>query len=199
MKPDFRRLVDRFFSVAERNGFTSIRESSGALADYKQMVMASVSGTGTFPPQPAVAAEEIQPGVRYAYYEQALDRLPDFSAMTPDATGMAESIGLKPAPKLEGIALRFEGFVRAPKDGVYTFALRSNDGSRLYLDGALLVDNDGLHKAETKTAFAGLRAGWHPMTVEYFESGGSETLTLFWAGPGIDYRSVPAAALGHRP
>lgn len=199
LKPAFQQRVQRFFDVAERNGVTAIRESNGALADYKAMIMASITDKAAFTPAPGKRIAGIKPGLRYAYYEKALDLLPDFSTMKPAATGAAETIDLTPAVKRDAIALRFDGYIHAPHDGLYTFSLRSNDGSRLYLNGKTLVDNDGLHKMETKTGFAALRAGWHAIKVEYFESGGSEDLALFWAGPGIDFQPVPTAALGHRP
>jgi hypothetical protein len=35
------------------------------------------------------------------------------------------------------------GYLEVPADGIYTFALLSDDGSTLTLDGELLGDNDG--------------------------------------------------------
>ncbi len=45
----------------------------------------------------------------------------------------------------EEYAFVFDGWIRIPLDGVYTFYLSSDDGSRLYIGDQLTVDNDGLH------------------------------------------------------
>ena len=42
-------------------------------------------------------------------------------------------------------ALVFEGFISIPADGVYTFYCRSDDGTILYIDKQLVVDNDFNH------------------------------------------------------
>ena len=43
------------------------------------------------------------------------------------------------------IGLVLTGYLEVPADGIYTFALLSDDGSTLMLDGELLGDNDGAH------------------------------------------------------
>ncbi len=198
MKPAFQARVNRFFEVAERNGVTAIRESDGALADYKKLLLDALTGETKFTPRKAASVQDVKSGLRYAWYDRTLDLLPDFGALRPDAAGVAERVDLSKSPTSDGFALRFEGYVKAPANGVYTFALRSNDGSRLWMGKDLLVDNDGLHKSETKTGFTALLKGWHPLVVEYFESGGDEDLELFWAGPGLEYEPVPPQAFGHR-
>lgn len=189
LRPDFRARMDRFFNTAERSGFTTIREMNGELATYKQN-FAGFEADRTLTP---VAAAEVVPqhrGLDYASYEGAFEELPDFAALTPVKTGHASAISLRYATTLDGVGLRFTGYFHAPADGVYTFALRSNDGSRLYLDNALLVDNGGQHKMETQSAVIALRAGYHPMELTFFESGGEEGLELYLEGPGIDYGKI---------
>ncbi|HOH49959.1 MAG TPA: DUF4838 domain-containing protein [Candidatus Hydrogenedentes bacterium] len=197
MRPEFKARVDRFFSVAERNGLTTIRESGGELGEYKKMILDSFSGEKVYELQKAAQAGKVTPGLKWAYYNKTLNDLPDFSTLTPDATGVANRVDISKSPTKDGFALRFEGFLKAPENGLYSLALRSNDGSRLYLGGELLIDNGGLHKAETKTAFAALEKGLHPVVVEYFESGGEETLSLFWSGPGVKHAAVPGDAFAH--
>jgi hypothetical protein len=199
MRPDFKKRVDRFFGTAEKCGLTTIRESGGELDAYKELLRASVSEEIQVKSLSPVKVGGLKPGLAYAYYEKALDKLPDFSTMAPDAAGVAEQVSLKPAKIEDGYALQFKGYLVVPADGVYSLGLRSNDGSRLCLGGELLIDNDGLHKAETKTVFVALKKGAHPLAVDYFESGGGEYLNLFWSGPGIERQSIPAGALKHKP
>jgi hypothetical protein len=66
---------------------------------------------------------------------------------------------------------------------VYTFALTSDDGSRLFIDGEVVVDNDGLHGAEERRGDIALAAGWHAIRVEWFnKSGGAELVLAMGAG-----------------
>lgn len=51
----------------------------------------------------------------------------------------------------------FEGVIKIPEDGVYTFGTKSDDGSVLYIDGQKVVDNDGSHAAITATGRIALK------------------------------------------
>ena len=82
-----------------------------------------------------------------------------------------------------------------PADGVYTFFVASDDGSRLLIGRDLVVDNDGLHVMREASGAIGLRAGYHPITVTCFNATGDHGLAVAVAGPGLDKRPVPAAML----
>jgi hexosaminidase len=73
---------------------------------------------------------------------------------------------------------RLTGYVRVPADGVWTFRLTSDDGSRLWIGEQLLVDGDGPHTAQERGGAVALRAGWHPIRVDYFQAGGGAALSL---------------------
>ena len=89
----------------------------------------------------------------------------------------------------------FEGLLRAPADGVYELYLTSDDGSRFYIGDEKVVDNDGLHGSLERTGFVGLRAGLHPIRVEWFNAGGSIDLAVKWAGPGFTKQAIPDGVL----
>ena len=78
----------------------------------------------------------------------------------------------------ERFALEFSGYVRVPESTVYTFYLTSDDGSELVIDGQLVVDNDGYHGLQEKAGMVALEAGFHPITVRYFQAGGGRALSL---------------------
>ena len=117
--------------------------------------------------------------------------------MTPIAEGIARDISLEVTDRREALGLSFEGYVYAPEDGLYIFHCRSNDGSKLYLGGKRLVNNDGLHKMQTKSGIAALEKGYHPIRVTYFEAGGEEGLEVYYEGPGIEKQLIPAEAFWH--
>jgi autotransporter-associated beta strand protein len=75
----------------------------------------------------------------------------------------------------------------AETNGTYTFGLSSDDGSTLFIDGAMVVDNNG-DKGYTatpqKTGAVYLAAGLHEMMMGMYEKGGGQGLTLFCQTPG---------------
>ena len=81
---------------------------------------------------------------------------------------------------------RFRGRVTAPKSGTYQFSLSSDDGSKLFVDNALIINNDGLHGARRYTGpKAGVSAGQVlEFEVQFFERHGGKNVVLLWAPPG---------------
>ena len=51
----------------------------------------------------------------------------------------------------------FNGYILVPKEGIYTFYTKSNDGSRLYINNQQVVNNDGAHGPIEKSG-QGLKA-----------------------------------------
>ncbi len=194
--PAFRARTDRFFAVGERSGIESLRESSHTLADYGKLIAPMMSEV-TLEPRGAAKVGELKPGLRYEYYELALDAEPDFGAMTPETRGITPVVSLEPSPTRDPMALQFHGYFLAPADGVYTMGTFSNDGSMVYIGDTLVVDNGGKHSALGQSGFIALKRGFHPLRLTYFESGGSEALEFYFAGPGIERQLVPASALWH--
>lgn len=54
-------------------------------------------------------------------------------------------------------------------EGLYTFTLTSDDGSRLYIDGELIIDHWTDHPTTTKVVEKQIAAGNHLITIEYYE------------------------------
>lgn len=142
--------------------------------------------------------KELLPGLAFLYAEYWGDKIPDFSTLTVAATGLSDRIDLTPLTRKDGSALRFDGYLVVPEAGDYTFFLRSDDGSRLSLDGATVVDNDGMHDANaTRQGKVTLTAGPHALRVEYFELVGGEVLDVGYEGPGVPRQTIPATVLYH--
>ena len=84
---------------------------------------------------------------------------------------VAATVGYPVEPKND-IGLVFDGYVEIPEDGIWSFYAYTDDGSRMMIDGQVVVDNDGLHSRNEKTGQAALRKGMHPIRIEYFDQGG---------------------------
>jgi signal transduction histidine kinase len=73
------------------------------------------------------------PGLEIRYYEVAGNSLPDFSRLTPIQRETTTQLNLANLPKPEHVGASITGVLEVPRPGVYTFHLRSDDGSRLYV------------------------------------------------------------------
>jgi len=71
--------------------------------------------------------------------------------------------------RLEWFAIDYTGKFWIERPGLYGFALTSDDGSRLYIDDQVIVDNDGLHAPVSKSGIIELSGGIHRIRVQYFQ------------------------------
>lgn len=112
-------------------------------------------------------------------FEGKFDALPDFSKLKPKATALAQGFDASDlVGKGASYACRFSGFLAIPTDGVYTFELTSDDGSRLLLAGSVLISNDGLHAALAKRGKVRLRAGVYSIEAAFFNGLGADVFNL---------------------
>ena len=146
--------------------------------------------------RPAGAPTKLE-GLDYESYEQDLPELPEFDRLTPTKTGNVETFTLKVASRKENFALRFRGTLTAPKDGEYRFWTRSDDGSRLSIDGKNIVENGGIHPAQDRDGKVDLTAGDHAIEVVYFDGGGQTEFKVSWQPPGGKREEIPASVLTH--
>ena len=70
------------------------------------------------------------------------------------------------------IGLIITGYIDIPADGIYTFALMSDDGSWLKIDGNMVVDNDREQSPHEEVCQQALRKGLHHVEVRYFDHNG---------------------------
>ena len=99
----------------------------------------------------------------------------------------------------EIFSARWTGYLVVTESGHYTFSLTSDDGSRLKIADAVVVDNGGEHAAQTKTGQRALERGTYPLVVEYGQSGGSAALELLWARNGAEAVPLPKWAFSRHP
>ena len=134
-------------------------------------------------------------GLNYKYYEGTWTSLPDFDSLTPTATGIAHNFDIGLRQRDDYFAMRFTGYFDVNTLGGYTFYLSSDDGSKLYIDGVLLIDNDGQHGILEKSGYKYLFTGRHSITVDYFEYDGDNALLVSYAGPSITKTQMPVNIL----
>lgn len=113
--------------------------------------------------------------------------------MKPDAEGTAASIRLKEIPKLpdDNYALLFQGYMEIPETGVWGIAVGSDDGSRLFIDDELIADNDGPHAMRFISGVKRLKAGLHPVRIEFYEATGEADLQVTLTRDGTSATQEP--------
>ena len=138
---------------------------------------------------------EVKPGhglVGQVYVPgEAILRMPDFDSLVPVYTFVTANLDVPrryytagfPTPEMQSVienfAIRFRAELEINIPGVYVFELSSDDGSQLYIDGSLVVDNDGIHPTRSRQGRINLRTGIHAVEIHYFQ-GPREAIALQW-------------------
>ena len=149
-------------------------------------------------PMAAVDPGPVEGGLTYEYFEGRWGRTREMESLGPVARGTTEAITDGPRKRENQFGFRFSGYIQVPRDGLYTFTTRTDDGSTLFIGDKQVVDNDGLHGTRDAAGSVALKAGYHPITVWYFEAGGDKELRVFYEGPDIARQEIPAAVLFHK-
>ncbi|MBK7947364.1 MAG: NPCBM/NEW2 domain-containing protein [Deltaproteobacteria bacterium] len=123
----------------------------------------------------------------YSVYTGQFTSVANLAGLTPVATGTSSSIKLGVTSIQADFGLVFTNTLNVTSAGVYEFQLTSDEGSKLFIDGVLVVNNDGEHVAVTVTGSRNLTAGSHTLRVEYFDNTGAEFLEARYRKQGLPY------------
>ncbi|WP_247006007.1 PA14 domain-containing protein [Halorientalis litorea] len=145
----------------------------------------------------------------YRYYEsgtfeRVIEGMPSFGRYNLAEVGNTTSLNdISLRRRSNNYGLRFRKCLDVPTSGTYNFTTTSDDGSQLFVDEELVVDNGGNHAAETEFGLTSLESGEHSIRVDYFQGIGGQSLDVTWAGPptgGTDtQQQIPASALSDLP
>lgn len=138
---------------------------------------------------------QVSLGLRYEYYEGVYSIIPDLSTVYSQASGVVANFDLTPRLKNDYFAFVFTGLINIPESGMYTFYTSSDDGSKLYIDGYEVVNNDGAHGVNEASGSIPLAAGMHKIVVPFFEIGGGEVLEVRYKGPNTQKQIIPGSML----
>jgi hypothetical protein len=122
-------------------------------------------------------------------------RLPNLLQLTPVGQVYTQRIDIPArsfddgfpgvSDRFEWFAIRYTGTVAFPTAGTYAFRILSDDGARLYIDGHLVVDNDGQHAPAERRGTIQLTPGNHEFVLEYFQGPRYQiALQLYMTPPG---------------
>jgi outer membrane protein OmpA-like peptidoglycan-associated protein len=106
-------------------------------------------------------------------------KLPDFSKLDPVGEIFTDCLNVEyrdfrkgfpgVTDRYEFFAIDYNGYFCLKENGFYTFSLSSDDGSKLFIDHKLVIDNDSLHDLKGKTNSIKLSKGNHEIEVQYFQ------------------------------
>ena len=158
-----------------------------------------------------------------------IEYMPNFARLTPIYTFVTPNLDVSvreythgfPTPELQTViehfAIRFRGELAIDTPGTYTFWLLSDDGSKLYINDNLVINNDGIHGVTSsrgrkdlsentdvswsinrhsiemgKRGSIKLAVGTHPFEIEYFQGPRYEiALQWFYQPPDGRRQIVP--------
>lgn len=133
------------------------------------------------------------------FYGEKMEKLPDFSTLKPVKEGYATEFSHKQVLSADiqqdQVALVLESYLEIEEEGKYHFFTNSDDGSKLYVDGILVVDNDGDHGVMERSGTMELTKGRHEVRVEFFNGGGGYHLDVKYQGANVPKQIVPANKL----
>lgn len=127
---------------------------------------------------PATAAPAQEPGVTLRVFDVQvpLSELCTLKpAQTPNVDKLMSTINWTSAADFgfeDNFVSQVLGNITTTQAGSYTFRLSSDDGSKLQIDNAVVINHDGLHGATPpKEGAVTLTAGLHALRIDHFERG----------------------------
>jgi hypothetical protein len=147
--------------------------------------------------------ENINQSMFYEFYDnatqiQSVDDIPTTGALQ---TGTIDNFNLDELWESitpgddDTFSIRYTGIITIENSGDYIFYTESDDGSKLFIDGVEIVDNDGDHGLLERQGAVNLTKGTHTITILYFENAGAQVLTVSYEGPSIDKQEIPFSML----
>ena len=132
----------------------------------------------------------------WVFYVKGIEKLPDFQTLEPIMEGYASEFSHKQvltgkAPT-EQVAVVLESYLDIQEAGNYSFFTNSDDGSKLYVNGIQVVDNDGDHGVMERSGSLDLAKGKHLVRVAYFNGGGGFHLDVKYKGLNTPKQIIPA-------
>lgn len=132
-----------------------------------------------------------------AYYYDNLDMgNPVYKRMEAQVTWPNINLGGgSPDPLIDPdtFSIIYQGYIRPPEDGTYTFCTYSDDGVRMILDGTTVIDRleDINYELTPGTPLSLSGGNYYSLELDYFENRYSATLFLFYSKDGGSLALVP--------
>ena len=143
---------------------------------------------------PSAIVSKTKNGVTWKSFNGKFSWLPDVSALKAVATGKSSRPDVQEIKQARNDIYVFEGFIKVPEDGDYTFYLTADSKAFLRIHQASVIDADyGYVPFSTKKSTLKLQAGLHPFKIYFAVKPDLKNILLFdWKGPSFSRMPVPA-------
>ena len=141
----------------------------------------------------AALKTKVIPGVEWKDYDGNFQWIPETYTLRAAKAGNSALPDILVNKNNNGI-LYFNGYIRIPKDGEYSFYITSDTKAFLRIHDAQVIDADyGYVQRSERKASILLKAGLHPFSLYYKQEGKLKPSFAFeWSGPGIPKQQIPA-------
>ena len=138
-------------------------------------------------------SSKVTQGLEYKIFKGSFRRIPEFEKLTASAQGTTKIIEPHKVAKMDDeFGMQLFGYIKVPKTGLYTFNLKSDDGSRLTVAGKQIVELNILSDRdpwESKGSIP-LKAGLHPIQIDYFQYKINKSLEIMYSIDGSEMHEV---------
>lgn len=114
-----------------------------------------------------------------------------------DAVNVAAAFG-QFGDDASDFAVRLSTTLTVETGGAYTFSIGSDDGSRLYVDGVQIIENDDLQPLTFEDGTVNLGPGEHEIVIIFFERAGQQELQATISGPDTGGTAIDLASANVR-
>ena len=129
---------------------------------------------------------EFAPGLEYKYYHAHVVSEFELDDLEPIETGIISRITVDERKREDYFGYNFSGYLKIPRDGIYTISISSNDGNTFFLDDK-----------EFGGGSIAIRKGMYKISQKYFQLGNKKWDIVSWEGPGIEKQEIPPSNYFH--
>ena len=180
-------------SMLYSNPITLIKTSTLKCRSYVDGISPSYPLTINFTKMEMLEAESVSglaKGLKYYFVDEPVENALTVMDYPITESGIIKDFNVDKVKDQRPFGFRFEGYLKVPKTGVYTFSLEANDGAILYLHGKMIIDNDGGHRAQKLDSKIGLKKGMHTIVIDYFQQGLAKSLDVTWEGENVKRQKI---------
>jgi hypothetical protein len=124
-----------------------------------------------FDPPQTGPSPPLRAGLNAAAFDNGFETEPAAVEAVPELPELTNAV------RLHSSRLQWDGWLRSD-DAIYTFETTSDDGSWIYLNDKLLLDNGGTHPAKRTRRTVRLAHGWYAFKLRYEDTGGDHFLSV---------------------
>ena len=110
----------------------------------------------------------------------------------PLKTKLVKNVSLSDTTRKEHVGLVFEGWINIPEDALYDFYLSGDDGTKLWVDGEVLISSEHPNGSDLRTTKIALKKGFHGVKLAYLQIGGDASLRFEVASDKLKRQTVPS-------